>query len=89
MMREWRLILPAVAVPAGGSPPPHRRVSEVAKVFFLDLVFLPEGTGITGYREISEIPPIYRTNFFEQILNSKYFTLKEIKFVSILLCSSS
>jgi hypothetical protein len=58
------------------------------KVFFLDLVFLPEGTGITGYRGISEIPPIYRTEFFDQILNSKFFTPKEIKFVSILLCSS-
>jgi hypothetical protein len=29
------------------------------EVFFLDLMFLPVSTGITGYHEISEIPPIY------------------------------
>jgi hypothetical protein len=55
------------------------------KVFFLDLVFLPEGTGITGYREILEIPPIYRTEFFNQILNSIFFTPKQIEFVSPLI----
>jgi hypothetical protein len=57
----------------------------VSRFFFLDLVFLPEGTGISGYREISEIPPIYRTKFFKQILNSNFFAPKQIKFVSILL----
>jgi hypothetical protein len=40
----------------------------IPRVFFLDLDFLPEGTDIIGYREISEIPPNYRTNFFKQIL---------------------
>jgi hypothetical protein len=31
------------------------------KVFFLGPLFLPEGSGIFGYREISKISGIYRT----------------------------
>jgi hypothetical protein len=55
------------------------------KVFFLDLLFLPEGTGITGYREISEIPLIYRTNFLNKFWIRVIFTPKQREFVSILL----
>jgi hypothetical protein len=47
--------------------------------FFSWSCFLPEGTGISGYREISEILPIYRTNFFNQILNSNFFCTKTNK----------
>jgi hypothetical protein len=69
---------------------PARPHTNHQKVFFLVLVlvFLPETTAKTGYREISKIPPIYRTNFFKQILNSNFFTTKQIEFVSLLLLAS-
>jgi hypothetical protein len=38
----------------------------MTKVFFLGELFLPEGTGICGYREISKISGIYRTTFFKE-----------------------
>jgi hypothetical protein len=45
------------------------------EIFFLDLVFLPVSTGITGYHEISEIPLFtersFQTNFEFNFFYSK------------------
>jgi hypothetical protein len=42
-----------------------------ARFFFSDAFSLPVVAGIIGYREISEIPPLYRTSWFKQILKFK------------------
>jgi hypothetical protein len=56
--------------------------------FFSRSRFFTRNHRKNGYREISEIPPIYRTNFFKQILNSNFFTAKQIKFVYLLLLAT-